>query len=489
MIYSIRFKLFAVFVTLLIIFQLIFLLTNSYFLDDIFVWGNKRIMTKIYSDFKQRTTAETDQEALIHELNNDFDGNIAIIDLELKTITSTYNRFSRIRLQRILPNIQEMLNKAEIRTTDQDVFSFVSPQENVRSKTIVLVGKLPGNKLFIIEKPFGIIYESSLIAERFIIISGLGTLIIGSIIVFFLSGRLAKPISSINKVAMEIANLNFEDKVDIKTNDEIGDLGKSINRISDKLSGTLTELWEANEKLRKDIEKERSMEKMRRRFVSSVSHELKTPISLIQGYADGLKFNIAKSPEDMQYYCNVIIDESEKMSCLIKDLLDLSSYESGTFTITKAHFDFSDLIRDNIEKHRKVISEKNIRLETDISEVCDIYADKLRVEQVISNFLSNAERHVDENGNIKVSLTKHGAAARLSIYNSGSLIAPSEMDNIWTSFYKIDSRESKPNEGTGLGLAIVKAIIELHCGTCGVLNMDDGVEFWIELPCHHKTIT
>ena len=479
--YSIRVKLFIVFLILLLIFQLFFLIMNSYFLDDFFLWGNSRMMSKIYRDYVAKADTTYDIEQLIHELNSGFGGNISIVDRNMRMLVSTYSRFNKPRFGGLLPSIRrEIINIWERK--ENSILFYVSSQENQQVNAMIYIAKLPEGRLFIIEKPLGMIRENSDIAQRFIFFSGLGTLIIGSILVFFLSKRLTKPIVEINGIAKEIAELNFNKRAQITSRDEIGALGKSINLISDKLSHTLSDLTAANEKLKKDIEREKSLEKMRRRFVSSVSHELKTPISMIRGYADGLKFNIAKSPEDMRYYCDTIIDESEKMDHLIKDLLDLSSYESGSFTIKKADFDLASHVKGIIEKFQYSIEGEGITIEVEAPEACLVNADKLRMEQVIINFLSNAGRYVSQNGRIKVTLAEEEGGACLTVFNTGDNIPEEELENIWTSFYKIDSLKQKSGTGTGLGLAIVKAIIELHQGMCGVENVPGGVVFWILLP-------
>ncbi|MDF2593366.1 MAG: srrB [Clostridia bacterium] len=481
MIYSIRVKLFAVFVVLLVLFQFIFLITNAYFLDDIFIWGNKRIITQIYYDFKDNYGKTFDEVEYLHNANNDYGGNIAVIDRNNKIGNSTYSRFASDRMGRMLLSIRQPIENFT-NQEDEDTILIVSSSQDARFNNIIFIGKLPDNKLFIAEKPYGVVYESSRIAENFIIVSGIGTLIIGSIIVFFLSGRLAKPILKINDIAKEIAELNFDNKVKITSKDELGTLGKSINLISHTLSQALKELRDANAKLEEDIEKERKLERMRRKFVSNVSHELKTPLSMIQGYADGLKHNIAQNREESEYYCDVIIDESEKMNHLIKDLLDLSSYESGVFKIVKSHFDLVELIKESTSKYRTTLESKDVELEIVTPEECMIHADRLRIEQVLRNFMSNAEKYVDHQGKIIVTMECSNTHVHIQFYNTGELINDADMNHIWSSFYRVESQKTGANMGTGLGLAIVKAIIEMHKGSCGVLNAEAGVSFWIELP-------
>ncbi|MGE5633079.1 MAG: sensor histidine kinase [Caulobacteraceae bacterium] len=481
MIRSIRVKLFVVFIILLAIFLFIFLMANAYFLDDIFVWGNRSIMQKAYTEFRDKQGKGYDEEELIDRLANEFGGNIVLITKDMKVITSTYSRFNKFRLTRVSSDLVGWINHNMMNVKKGEVF-LIWPRGNEQDRLVAFIGRLPNGGYYIAEKSLVGIYDSSRMAERFIIVSGIGTLIIGSIMVFFLSARITKPIIRINDAAKEIANLNFSNRVKISTNDELGILAGSINLIADKLSQSLNELKDSNLKLREDIEQERKLEKMRRKFVSNVSHELKTPISMIQGYADGLKYNIAKNPEDVEYYCDVIIDESEKMSHLIKDLLDLSSYESGTFKITKEPFDIVELTREIAAKYQNVLGSSNKKIEINAPVELMINADRLRIEQIMMNLMSNAVKHVYDEGCIKITVSDLKGKALLSVYNTGSHIDAADIDNIWTSFYKTASGKDKVKDGTGLGLAIVKAITELHGGSYGVENIQDGVNFWVEIP-------
>jgi signal transduction histidine kinase len=284
------------------------------------------------------------------------------------------------------------------------------------------------------------------------------------------------------KTAKAIAQQDFNEKVDYDGDDELGDLARSINIMSDELDGALSGLRDANAKLTEDIERERRLEKMRRRFVSSVSHELKNPISMIQAYADGLRYNIAKSPEAMAEYAEIISDESDKMASLIKDLLDLSAYESGTFSINKEWFDFALMARESSERQKKLFDEKGIGLEIHLPDKAMIHGDALRMEQILTNFLTNALRHSEEGGIVGVSLEEIEDGLRLSVENTGDPIDEKEIENIWTSFYKVMNNGLNPSVGTGLGLAIVKAIVDLHGGKYGAENTEKGVEFWVEIP-------
>ncbi|AFS79334.1 sensor protein SrrB [Gottschalkia acidurici 9a] len=479
--HSIRFKLSIVFTILIVSLQLIFFVVNAYFLEDIFIFGNKKMMIKMYEEYKGKLGEGYGQEELINNISEQYGGNITLIDENMNLIISTSSFLGRKKFDNRHTPTLELFNRVKD-DIDEYVFFTFSPDREGRMNSIIFIGKISENKYLVSEKPIGDVRKSSDIAQKYIVSSGLVTITVGSIIIFFLSKKLTKPIISINDVAKEISKLNFNTKVNIDTNDELSVLGNSINDISDKLSFALTELQNANSKLQEDIERERNLEKMRRKFVSSVSHELKTPISMIQGYADGLKFNIAKNPDDMKYYCDVIIDESKKMNYLIKDLLDLSSYESGTFKIIKESFDITKMVENIIERYKKNLEIENITLDVDMPEKCIVNADKIRMEQVIFNFLNNAKKHVGYDGNISIVIKEIGNGTYMSVYNTGKHIKESEIDNIWTSFYKSNYNTSTREDGTGLGLAIVRAIIDLHDGKYGVKNIDNGVIFWIEIP-------
>ncbi len=473
MIKSIRLKMSMVFIVLIVSLQTILFVISAYFIEDIFIFGNKNMMIKMYSEYKSKTDKEYSKEDLINDISKEFAGKIILIDNGMAISNSNKPSHTLKFFEEVKDDI------------DKYLFFRYSPSNNKSNRNIefiTFIGKINKDEFIIFEKPLGDVAKSSDIAQQYIIISGAITIVLGSVIIFILSKRLTNPIISINKVAKDISNLNFTSKVKVDSHDELSILGDSINGISEKLNDTLNELKNANIKLQEDIEKERSLEKMRRSFVSSVSHELKTPISMIQGYADGLKFNIAKDDKDKEYYCDVIIDESKKMNCLIKDLLDLSSYESGIFNITKETLNLSDLISDICKKYKANLFSQNIKFILNLEQDCIVLADKLRIEQVVLNFLNNANKHVVKEGKIEISLKNREDYVHFSVYNDGYNIDDSEMENIWTSFYKSSSNTQTKDIGTGLGLAIVRSIMDLHNGEYGVENTENGVSFWINIP-------
>lgn len=315
--------------------------------------------------------------------------------------------------------------------------------------------------------------------EFYVYVYGLGFILVIILSVIY-SNMISKPLISITRAASKMAELDFSAKCDVKSNDEIGELAGKLNFLSEKLNNTLCELKSANEKLKEDIEKERSLEKMRKEFVAGVSHELKTPISLIEGYAEGLKENIAGEKKD--FYLSVIMDESDKMGRLVTDMLDLSSLETGNFKLRPKEFCIDELAGMVFRKYSDKMKEKDIKANLDIREDgILVYGDKFRIEQVIKNFLTNAIRYTPEGGSISVVVCEQNEDALIEVENEGEHIDEKEMKNIWEKFYRIEKSRNREMGGTGLGLAISKNILLLHNSKFGVVNTEKGVKFYFTL--------
>ncbi|MBV7274948.1 HAMP domain-containing protein [Clostridium sp. PL3] len=319
--------------------------------------------------------------------------------------------------------------------------------------------------------------EASSVIKEFYLYFFIGAIFLIIILSLIYSNMVTEPLVKLNETASKMANLDFTQKCDISRQDEIGNLANTLDFLSENLNESLTSLKKVNIKLAEDIEKERKIEKMRKEFVAAVSHELKTPISLIGGYAEGLKDDIFEENEK-EYYIDVIIDESKKMGNLVADMLDLSQLESGSFKLVKEEFFIDELIKTTMKKFLAVVNDKNIRMDINVIEKVKVFADWTRMEQVITNFITNAIRYTDENGNIVVSMEEIGDEVSVSVENTGKPIPKEEIDKIWNNFYKVDKSRARKLGGTGIGLAIVKSILDLHHGEYGVKNTETGVKFY-----------
>lgn len=350
---------------------------------------------------------------------------------------------------------------------------------------IELWGTLDNGNFILIRTPIQGIKDNVHISNTFITYIGIGTLIIGIIAAFVLSSYISRPIKQLSNIAERMSELDFDIKYDGKDKGEIGLLGKSMNNMSQKLEENISQLKAANLELQRDIDKKEKLEKMRTDFLSNVSHELKTPIALIQGYAEGLKEVITDDPESMDFYCSVIIDEAAKMNNMVKRLLTLNQIEFGEDELVMERFDINELVKSVVNANELRATQKNLSITYDILDTpLYVWADEYKVEEVVTNYLSNAINHCCNENIIKIKVGQIDKDnVRVSVFNTGNNIPEADIEHIWEKFYKVDKARTREYGGNGIGLSIVKAIVESMGKTCGVNNLSDGVEFWFDLDC------
>lgn len=353
--------------------------------------------------------------------------------------------------------------------------------ERIGSYYIELFGKLDSGAFVYVSTNYQSMAENIGIFNSFLLYVGVGVIIFGVILMVFIGNNFTKPIRKLTEIAQKMADFNFEVRYPVKEHDEIGVLGSSINTLSENLEEKISELKTANNELQKDIEKKIQIDEMRKEFLSNVSHELKTPIALIQGYAEGLYDNINDDSESREFYCEVIMDEADKMNKMVKKLLTLNQIEFGNNQVNFEHFDIVQVVRTVINSATLLAKQKEAQIEIDDYPQIYVWADEYMIEEVVTNYVSNAINHVDGEKKIKVSLKKTDKVVRVSVFNTGKCIPEEELDKIWIKFYKVDKARTREYGGSGIGLSIVKAIMESMNQKCGVLNHEDGVEFWFEL--------
>ncbi|MGG5462129.1 histidine kinase dimerization/phospho-acceptor domain-containing protein [Clostridium sp. B9] len=350
--------------------------------------------------------------------------------------------------------------------------------ENIEFLTAIVDGD--NDKYTVMVKiPINAIKNSVNIALKFLIIIFVPIMIFSVLVAIYFSKKFTNPILKLNRITDKIAKLNFEEKVNINTGDEIEDLGESINELSVKINEAFEELKEKNINLKELIEKQRKEEKLKREFVSSVSHELKTPITVINGYAEGLRSGIVEEKEDTDFYVDVICEESEKMGVLVKDLLELYKLESKSFSLKKEKVSIREVIQSTLNSFELRFKSEDVEVETNVEDIL-IMGDKIRIGQVLNNFIDNALCHVNDEKKIKIESLVNESNVRIAIFNSGEHIREAELENIWYSFARGSKVRSSNENRVGLGLAIVREIMNLHNGRYGVANKEYGVEFWVE---------
>ncbi len=309
----------------------------------------------------------------------------------------------------------------------------------------------------------------------------LATLALSCVIAFVLARVFTRPVRRLSDMATRMAHMDFSDRYSGEAQDELAELGRSLNTVSETMEQSISELKTANARLQSDMELTTRQNEARSRFIRNVSHELKTPISLIQTYAEGLHENIAAGAADREFYCSVIEDEAAKLSQIIAKLTTLMQLESGGDELTIERFDLSALLAGLLQRHAPVFAERAVALPTLPREPLFVWGDALLIEQVLTNYLTNALHHVTEGGEIRIGLQPTANAVRVTLFNTGAPIPPEDLPHIWESFYKIDKAHTRAYGGTGIGLSVVAAIMQAHRMPYGVQNTDNGVEFWVEL--------
>lgn len=353
--------------------------------------------------------------------------------------------------------------------------------ERMNSNYMELVGGLEGDYWIYVRANYQSIRESAAISNEFLAYAGAAVTILGILIMIFFSNRYTKPILALAKLAQKMEQLNFDVRYEEDRKDEIGVLGHSMNSLSDKLEETISELKTANNELKLDLQRRSEQEQMRQEFLANVSHELKTPIALIQGYAEGLQENVNDDPESRDFYCEVIVDEAAKMNQMVKRLLSLNQLEFGNGQVHLEHFDVREVVRSVLASSDILFRQKEITVSFSEPGPVFVWADEYMTEEVVMNYVSNAVNHIGGDRMIEVKIQSGGDKARVSVFNTGSKIPEGEIDKIWNKFYKVDKARTREYGGNGIGLSIVKAIMEAHNQRYGVKNYDNGVEFWFEL--------
>ena len=344
-----------------------------------------------------------------------------------------------------------------------------------------MIGTLENGDYFIMKTPLESIRDSVILANRFYTIIGTIVIFISAVIIYLFSRKVTKPVLELADISQRMTVLDFDAKFESKGENEIDVLGEHMNQLSETLEKTISELKTANNELRRDIEHKEKIDEMRKEFLANVSHELKTPLALIQGYAEGLKDGISEDPESREYYLEVIMDEAQKMNTMVRKLLTLNEVEFGHDAVSMERFNVSEVVEGIAQSYALFVQQKGGKLRLNIQKPLYVWSDELKIEEVLSNYLSNACNHLDGERIIEMKAEQKDERVRISVFNTGKQIPEEDMERIWEKFYKVDKAHTREYGGSGIGLSIVKAIMESVNGSYGVKNYQNGVEFWIEL--------
>ncbi len=475
---------YLVFLGIIIFILLISVLVNVFFLENFYIANKKDDLEYMYQELKiavenDLLNDDTTKELLLQIVEK---GNIDLLvedtDGQVLVTTNSDQNYMQYQLYSYILGLHDVSEKT---LGESDVYQIVKSEDTKTGlEYIEMWGYFDDGSAFILRTPMESIRDSAALANRFLIYVGAVLLLFSIILIRYFANRITRPILKLAQLSTQMAQLDFDAKYVPEGDDELDVLGASFNAMSYKLEKVISELKTANNELMQDIEKKEKLETMRTEFLGSVSHELKTPIALIQGYAEGLKEGIIDDEESREFYCEVIMDEANKMNQLVKNLLELNQLEFGKEDISLERFDIVELIAGIIQSLDIIITQKEVKVLFLSDTPIYVWGEQFKVEQVVRNYLTNALNHVDDKKIIEVKI-QIDEKAHISVFNTGQAIPEEDVSRIWEKFYKVDKARTREYGGNGIGLSIVKAIMESMHQSYGVNNYDNGVEFWFEL--------
>ena len=458
---------------------------NTTLLPRYYMHNKKEVLMENYqtiSNASAQNELESDEFAVTFD-NLCSNGNIMALILQQdgKVLRSSVNDLDALRTE--FWDVLLHGDKMEVLYSNKQYQLLQKTDTRLDSEYLVLVGVLENGDMVLMRTAVESIRESAAISNRFLLFAGAAAIVASILVAFFTTRHITKPLQQLTDISKRMVDLDFNAKyeTDQSNSYEVEELGNHINRLSENLERTISELKTANVELQDDIEKKIQIDEMRKEFLSNVSHELKTPLALIQGYAEGLQECINDDAESREFYCEVIIDEADKMNRMVKKLLTSNQLEFGNDQVIMERFDMTEMIRGVANSTRILMEQKGIRLELENSEEAWVWGDEFKVEEVITNYMSNAINHADGEKLIRVFYTRSEDKLRVSVFNTGQPIPEEDIEKIWVKFYKVDKARTREYGGSGIGLSIVKAIMDSFHQRCGVINHEDGVEFWMEL--------
>lgn len=479
---SIKARLIVAFVGIVVIAFVLIALSNSFLLERYYVAKKTDAIQDVYEKLNQYDSLTSDKVQSLKSICIEKNISWVILDTNHSEILD-YDSRNANRLYASLFGYITGVAHAKSSTLEETDNYTLEVNRDMDMDYLDMWGMLDNNNVFLIRLPMAGISDSIQISNMFYLYTGMIVVAISILAIWFLSQRLTKPLEELTDISIRMSNLDFNAKYESGGEDEIGVLGQNFNKMSKELEQTISELKTANNELQKDIEKKERIDDMRKEFLSNVSHELKTPIALIQGYAEGLKECINDEAESRDFYCEVIIDEAAKMNNMVKKLLTLNQLEFGNDQISMECFDLTELVRGVVNSAQLLADQKDAQILFVQDTSVYVWGDEFKIEEVVTNYVSNAINHIDGERKIEIKMQRREGHIRLSVFNTGKPIPEEDIDKIWIKFYKVDKARTREYGGSGIGLSIVKAIMESMNQKFGVKNYENGVEFWFELEC------
>lgn len=468
------------------IFLLCFLI-NQFCLQKFYIHNKKKVLLRTYSSISESIREgelmseefKLDMEKLIGRYNLD----ILVMNEHAVPLLYTTSDVQYLKVQ-FFELALGVYGGTVLETEKEELYQIERVTEQASGMDyIVMWGFFDLKDMFLIRTPIVGIEDSVQIANRFLMYIGLGGALLGGVIIWLVTRKVTAPIRELSELSERMSRLDFEARYTGKEHNEIGKLGMNINQMSDALERTISELKTANNELRRDIAVKEELEAQRKEFLSNVSHELKTPIALIQGYAEGLQEGIDEDAEGRAYYCGVIIDEADKMNRMVKQLMTLDQLESGQNVTTLERFDIVALVNNYVQSADILVRQYGAKVSVEQRGALYVWGDEFKVEEVVMNYFTNALHHLNEDRQIEIRFLEEvqRRTVRVTVFNTGEPIPEESIPLLWDKFYKVDKARTRAYGGSGVGLSIVRAVMNTMHQSCGVNNYDNGVEFWFEL--------
>lgn len=479
--YSIKAQLMLVMLGhVVLIFIMVQLLLHG-FLGRYYQHEKTNTLTAVYNSINHMTDTSHDFSYELMQMAEEGNIEVLITNAEFKPVNSTSADPSYLSA-RLFGYYTGLFNETfEITKKTADYRIQTSTEGRIGLNYLEMWGKLDNGDWFLLRTPLESITTAVSLTSNLLLLICLPVLIISLVFIVIIAECMAQPITQLTVLSKRMAKLDFSARYNGSTINEIQVLGENFNAMSEELQKAIAELKSANNELQRDNERKAEIDEMRKEFLNNVSHELKTPIALIQSYAEGLVDGIAEDEDSRNFYCDVIVDEATKMNALVKKLLTLNQLEFGQDTVQMACFDLTSLIANVIEKMKLMAADKGAEISFPHNKTIWVWGDDFKIEEVVTNFLSNAINHVDYDKKIEISLLEDNGIVKTTVFNTGNPIPTDDLGRIWEKFYKVDKAHTREYGGSGIGLSIVKVIIDGHNQTCGVRNYDNGVAFWFTL--------
>ena len=477
---TIRLKLFAGVSSIILFIFVALFLANTFLSRPFFLSEQKNKMENVYAlidEVDDLSYQEYISESDYIEITSNIE--VFIIDGEDIIYNSRGQQDPEGKSLLFLNHIDEM--EEDSVSDDYSIYIDNNNARPDRSAYLLLYGTLINGYDVVIRSSLSSIEYNISITNHFIIYIGIASLILGMILTYLLSRTFTKPLVKINETAKKIKDLDFSKRIEYNSKDEIGELSSSINEMADSLFEKIEGLKKVNSELVKETKKNNILLEKRRQLLNDVSHDLKTPLALIQGYSEALKLNVNNSKEKADFYCDVISEETRKMNLLVEELLDVNRTYSTLNKKKTEVFEINNFMHQELQKYRKMVSDKRIYLQFDRSESTEVKANRELTDRVVTNFLINAIRHVDENLKVRISIKVLKKKVRVSFFNTCHNIKEEDLAKLWDAFYKLDDSRNSAKGGHGLGLSIVRNIQESLGLGYGAKLKDDGIVFWFEM--------